>query len=490
MDEIGDQSSPLVIGLDLGTTNCKAVALSQSGRVCAQAVKSYLLHSPNPNWVEQEPEDLWQGVVQVLDQLAVQLGDRQIAGLSLSGAMHSLLLVDEAGEPLAPAVIWADQRAAPQARSLRQLADTRALYHRTGCPLQPLYHVSKIRWWSEERPQLFQHAKRFIALKDWVLYKLTGQWITNIGVTSATGLLNIHDFTWDQGALSLAGIISDFLPALSTPSAVVGEITTGAFFSGVPVIAGSGDGGLANLGVGARSHGQCVISVGTSGAVRLIVNQPWFDLQERTWCYALMEDSWYAGGAINNAGLALQWVREQFYPDVPSYQGYRQIFEDAASVAPGAGGLRLLPYFTGERNPHWNPAAKALMYGLRLEHAREHVARAALEGIAFCLADIWEVLPHTERREQPVRLTGGVASAPLFCQLLADVLNVSLVTVAVQDASALGAAMLGHHALGHASLDQLSDSVASSKVYDPDLLQHARYVEILEEFQELYKLVS
>jgi gluconokinase len=386
---------------------------------------------------------------------------------------------------------WADQRAVPQANTLRGQVDTQALYQRTGCPLQSLYHIPKIRWWVDEMPRLAQRAEGFVALKDWVLYQLTGKWVADVGVASATGLLNIHDFIWDEEALSLAGINPDRIPALITPSAMVGEITAGATaFSGVPVMAGSGDGGLANLGTGAHSHGQCVISAGTSGAVRLIVNQPWFDPQERTWCYALMEGSWYAGGAINNAGLALQWVREQFYPDLSADQGYRKIFEDASAVPIGVNGLRLLPYFTGERNPHWNPSARALVYGLRLEHTRAHIARAVLEGVAFCLADVWEVLPHTDRKEGPVRMTGGLASAPLFCQILADVLNVPFVTVASKDASALGAAMLGHYALGHAALDELADGVTLGKVFEPNPQQHARYVEIHEEFQELYKLVS
>jgi gluconokinase len=304
-------------------------------------------------------------------------------------------------------------------------------------------------------------------------------------------LLNIHDLTWDEEALSLAGTDPDRFPALYSPSAIVGEIESGTkSLCGVPVIAGSGDGGLANLGAGARSHGQCVISAGTSGAVRLIVEQPWFDPQERTWCYALREDSWYAGGATNNAGLALQWVRQQFYPDLSAERGYQQIFEDACAVSAGAGGLRLLPYFTGERNPHWNPSARGLLVGLRLEHTRAHVARAVLEGIAFCLADIWEVLPHNERNEEPVRMTGRLANAPLFCQILADVLDVPLVTVATENASALGAAMLGHAALGNASLEQLADQVALGTVFEPDPQRYARYVEVHGEFQELYKIVS
>ena len=491
MDEIGDPHSPLVIGLDLGTTNCKAIAVSSSGRVYAQAYTVNSIYSPHPGWVVQRPEDLWQAVLKVLDDLSNQIKQEQIVGLSLSGAMHSLLPVDGEGQPLADAMTWADQRAAPQAIKLREQVDTQVLYQRTGCPLQPLYHIPKIRWWYEKGTQIVKNAAKFVALKDWVCYQLTGKWVADLGIGSASGLLNIRDLRWEDEALSLAGTDPDYFPVLHSPTAIVGEIASASqSFCGVSVIAGSGDGGLANLGAGARSHGQIVISAGTSGAVRLIVEQPWFDPQERTWCYALMEDSWYAGGATNNAGLTLQWVRQRFYPDLSADQGYWQIFQDASIIPLGAGGLRLLPYFTGERNPHWNPSARGLLYGLRLEHTRAHISRAALEGIAFCLADIWEVLPHTERDEEPVRLTGGLASAPLFCQILADVLNVPLVTVATENASALGAAMLGHDALGNASLEEMSEWVALGTVFEPNPHQHTRYFEIHKEFQELYRLVS
>lgn len=491
MDEIREKRVPLVIGLDLGTTNCKAIAVTPSGQVCAQSAASYSLHSPNPGWAVQETEDIWQGVVQVLDDLESQVQNEHIAGLCLSGAMHSLLLVNEAGEPLAPAMTWADQRADSQALNLRRQVDTQALYQRTGCPLQPLFHLPKIRWWHDEEPKLIQQAALFIAIKDWVLFNLTGQWITDFGVASASGLLNIHDFVWDEEALSLASIKPDGLPELISPISIIGKVAPhDTPFYDVPVIAGSGDGGLANLGAGTYLPGQCTISVGTSGAVRIIVDNPWLDPLERTWCYALMEGKWYAGGAINNAGLALQWVCERFYPDLTTAQGYRQIFEDASGIHSGAEGLLFLPYFTGERNPHWNPSARALLYGLGLEHSRAHIARAVLEGIAFCLADVWDVLPHTERKEEPVRLTGGLARSPLFCQILANVLNTSLVMADVQEASALGAAMLGHHALGNSTLEQMAKNVIFGIVIEPDPQQHAMYAELHRDFKKMNDLIS
>lgn len=482
----------LIIGLDLGTTNCKAVAMGPAGEVAASAARGYAMRSPRPGWAEQDVQEVWEGVVESLRSLASRAPVGEIAGLSLSGAMHSLLPVDKDGAPLGLAMTWADQRSAGKAEALRARTDAVALYQRTGCPLQALYYPAKLRWWVEEAESVAGRAAKFVAIKDWILFRLTGSWATDHSLASATGLQDISRLVWDEEALALAGVGAERLPALISPLEQVGKITPKAaqlsgLPAGLPVIAGASDGALANLGAGAALPGQTVITVGTSGAIRHLVDRPRLDPRQRTWCYILAEGRWFAGGAINNAGLAVQWVRDRFYPELPGEEGFLKLLADAAGIAPGAEGAILVPYFTGERNPHWDSSARAVLSGLALGHNRAHIARAVLEGVAFCLADVWEALNVAGDVHEPVRLTGGITQSHLWAQILADVLGVSLVAVEAADASAIGAAMLGFCALEGIALDKMASGVQKGTLYTPDPARSEAYRHIHQAFQDLYQ---
>ncbi|MGQ9494331.1 MAG: gluconokinase [Anaerolineae bacterium] len=485
----------MLIGLDLGTTNCKAVVLAADGHVAASASSSYSLQSPRPGWAAQDVHEAWQGVVKVLRAVASKVGRKQISGLCLSGAMHSLFPVDKAGIPLALAMTWADNRAAAYVPVLRTQTDPYALYRRTGCPLRSTYHSVRLRWWLKEAAPISRDAFRFIAIKDWVLHRLTGIWATDLSLASTTGLLDLESLDWDKEALDLAGVTAEQLPPIVSPTAILGGLTQDAADEtslprGLPVIAGACDGGLANLGAGAVSPGQVVVSIGTSGAIRKIVERPQFDPNERTWCYILVEGHWFAGGSINNGGLALQWIRERFYPDLSAEAGYEQLLNDAAAVPAGAEGVLVLPYFSGERNPHWNPTARAVICGLTLEHTRAHVARAALEGIAFCLADVWEALAGEVELQEPARLSGAITRSPEWIRILADVLGISLVPVKVADASALGAAILGHWALGNIKTLGIRTIPRVTTIFEPDAEKHAFYTSRHRTFQSLYQVLD
>lgn len=488
-----------VIGLDLGTTNIKALALLPSGEIGAQAVRRCSLHSPQPGLVEQDPQAVWSQVAAILREL-VQNQPGVPRAMSLGGAMHSLIPVDSGGFPLAPASTWADQRALPQAQALRRQVDTAELYRRTGCPAVYLYLPARLRWWQENEPQIFRQAARFVEIKDWILFQLAGVWVKDLSLASTTGLLNLQTLAWEPQALAAAGVSATQLPALAQPLEWIGQITRRAarltgLPQGMPIAAGASDGALANLGAGAGSPGAEAISAGTSGAVRRISTQPQIDSAGRTWCYVFLPGRYLAGGAINNAGLALQWALEAFYPEAPGSIGYAKLFADAAQIPPGANGLILLPYFTGERSPHWNPSARAILAGLGLEHSRAYIARACLEAVAFCLADVRQALdqafPSPPSGLIP-RLTGSITRSPLWVQILADVLGVPLAPVEAADASALGAATLALAALeGDATrLSALSAAQQPGAPVVPHPEAHALYREIHARFQRLYSLVA
>lgn len=489
-----------MIGLDLGTTNCKAVLLDAEGHVRAKASEGYALQIPHPGWAEQDVRVVWAAAQKVLRAVA-QDAPVPLQGICMSGAMHSLFPVaDKAGTPLSNAMTWADARATAVYRGLIADTDTPALYRRTGCPVHSTYHLQRLRWWNKVDPEQAQRARLWVALKDWVLHALTGVWATDLSLASTTGLLNLQSLTWDTGVLRLAGILPEHLPSLVSPSAVMGGLTEEAAVatglpSGLPVVAGGSDGAMASLGTGIAKPGQTVITVGTSGAVRKIVERPWFDPGERTFCYLLddqPEPLWFIGGAINNGGLTLQWAREKLYPDLEGAAGYEQMAQDAASVPPGAEGVSMLPYFAGERSPHWAPKDRGMMYGLGMAHNRAHFARAAMEGVANCLADVWDALYGSDATSaEVVRLTGGITRTPLWVQILADMLGVPLMALEVADTSATGAALLGMHALGLIGPDRASGepglvrAVEPGPVYYPDPRTHEYYKQQHREYRAL-----
>ncbi len=479
-----------MIGLDLGTTNCKAVLLDADGHVRAKASAGYSLQIPQPGWAEQDVRHVWAAAKKVLAAVA-DAAPAPPQGICFSGAMHSLFPVaDDAGTPLANAMTWADARATVVHKGLVADADTHALYRRTGCPVHSTYHLQRLRWWRRAEPEIAQQAYLWVGLKDWILHALTGVWATDLSLASTTGLLNLHTMAWDTEVLELAGVLPGRLPGLVAPSAVVGGLTAAAAAAtglpaGLPVIAGGSDGAMASLGTGIAAPGQMVITVGTSGAVRKVVAEPWFDPAERTWCYLLAGNRWIVGGAINNGGLALQWVREKLYPDLAGEAGYDQLARDAQTVPPGAEGVFLLPYFAGERSPHWAPSDRGMLYGLGMEHTRKHMARAAMEGVANCLADVRDALYGSETTEEVVRLTGGITRTPLWVQILADVLGVPLMALEVADTSASGAALLGMHALGLIRADQMARTVEPGPIYTPDPERHTFYQQHHREFKAL-----
>lgn len=494
-----------MIGLDLGTTNCKAVLLDGDGRVRAVASESYKLQIPHPRAAELDVRHVWEAAKKVLRAVA-NSAPVPPGGICFSGAMHSLFPVsDEAGTPISNAMTWADARATAVYRGLVADTDTHALYRRTGCPVHSTYHLQRLRWWERVEPEQMQQAHLWVGIKDWILHALTDVWATDLSLASTTGLLNLQSLSWDTGVLRLAGVHAGQLPALISPAAVVGELTADAAAStglpaGLPVIAGGSDGAMASLGTGLAAPGQMVITVGTSGAVRKVVGEPWFDPGERTFCYLLLDQFaqplgetaeegplWFIGGAINNGGLTLQWVREKLYPDLAGTAGYDQLAKDAASVPPGAEGVFLLPYFAGERSPHWAPKDKGMLYGLGMAHNRAHFARAAMEGVANCLADVWDALYGSETSNEMVRLTGGITRTPLWAQILADMLGVPLMALEVADTSATGAGLLGMLALGQINADGLS-RVATAEpgpIYTPNPRNHQFYKQHHREYRAL-----
>ncbi|MDX5436014.1 MAG: gluconokinase [Pontibacter sp.] len=489
-----------IIGIDIGTTSTKAVAFNMQARPLCRFAVEYPIINTKPAFAEQDPALVFDAVLTSL-KTVVQLlteGDFELLGVSFSSAMHSLIAMNAEGLPLTNCIIWADARSIKQATNLKESIIGRSIYLYTGTPLHPMSPLPKICWLREEDPDLFKKVSKFIGIKEYVFFRLFGEYKIDYSLASATGLFNIFDLDWHPDALEIAGVtpahLSDPVPTSYTFRNMNKEFA--ARIGVAPELAfviGASDGCLANLGSDAVCEGDAVVTIGTSGAIRVTANQPATDLKERIFSYVLTPQKYVLGGAVNNGGIVLQWFRDNFYEAESGVAAKtdEDIFEllntEAASVRPGSEGLIFLPYLLGERSPHWNAAARACFFGVHYTHRRPHFLRALMEGIIFGIYSVGEALEQTMGPVKVIYANGGFTHSSLWVQVLADVFNVEVRLTNTAEGSALGAAILGMCVLGKLEkLEDASQLLTVEKTITPDPETHELYMQSYDLFKALY----
>jgi len=483
---------PVIVGVDMGTTNTKALCLQPDGTILSSHSVSNRLIEPQPTWAEQDPEEIVQGVIQAvrgsLEKGKVSPSD--VMGVCFSAAMHSIMAVDGNGRPLTRAIIWADNRARQEASRLQKSGEGLAIYRRTGTPLHPMSPLAKLKWFQKEEPDLYRRVRKWISFKEYLLHRLLGEWVVDYSIASATGLFHLQKKEWDADILAELDLRQDHLsnpvPATAVFRSLKKEIAEEmGLLPGTPIIIGASDGVLANVGVGAVELGEVAVTVGTSGAIRTVAEKPLTDSKGRTFCYALIEDRWVIGGAVNNGGILLQWFKEHFAKEQADLKA---LLQEAEPIPPGAEGLLCMPFLTGERAPYWNADLSGAFVNIRLHHGRGHFLRAVLEGICYSLRSVFEVMKPMVGPVRDVRASGGFARSPLARQMLADVLGEKLLFAENPEASAVGAAALGLLGIGKwDSLDQVKQwEILEGKhrphpkaqaAYDALFQQYAAYAE-------------
>jgi len=492
-DEDGAAGSgeEVVLGVDLGTTATKVAAFTTTGDVVVESEAEYPLEEPEPGWAEQDPAAILAAAREAVRSVARRVRERggRVVGVGLSGAMHSLIAVDAADEPLTPVVTWADRRATPQAERIRSGPGPQ-VHRRTGTPVHPMSPLTKLAWFAEERPEVASRAAHWVGIKELLLHAWSGEWVVDHSMASGNGLLDLHALDWDAEALALAGVTREQLPR---PVPVTHRLALRAEVADdlgldrdVPVVVGGGDGPLANLGVGAVRPGVASVSIGTSGALRVVVDRPGVDPAGRTFCYALTEDLWAVGGAITNGGVVLRWVGDALAPDMEVLADElgdepEESLTDLASLAPpGSGGLLMLPYLLSERAPYWTALPRGAYIGLQRHHRREHLVRAALEGVCQQLALVLASLREAGHEITEVRATGGFARSAVWRQMLADVLGLDVSFPSGTQGSGYGAAVIAMTALGLVpSVEVAADRVEVVDVVRPDPAAAAVYARLL-----------
>jgi gluconokinase len=491
------------LGIDLGTGSCKSVVIDENADVLGFGVGEYAGSDARDRWQEQNPGELLQAattsVRNALARAGVDAG--QCAGLSIGGALHSLLALDGSGEPLTGVITWADGRAVDQAQALRGQPLAARLYEQTGCPAHGMYPLYKIMWLRENKPEVFRNAWRYVSAKEYVFAGLTGEYRVDYCLAAGSGLLNTHSLAWEPLCLETAGIRME---QLSTPASPVtvhqGLLPQMARQMGirpdVPVVLGSSDAANSNIGAGAVLPWQATCMIGTSGAYRVLYPKPILDRQARSWCYVVDDAHWLVGGAINNGGVALAWLRDclnQAQPDSAAVDdlSFEAVLALASRSPAGSGGVICLPLFAGERSPHWNLNARAAFFGMSLSHGVTHLSRALVEGIAFRFKSLSDVLAEVGVEVKQVIASGGFTQSDFWLQVVTDVLNREMVVPPWGETSCLGAAFWAMLGTGHADdLESLKKFAKPGRSCLPGQENSAIYQRIYPLYQKLYHSVS
>ncbi|HKJ26112.1 MAG TPA: gluconokinase [Anaerolineales bacterium] len=484
------------LGIDLGTGSCKTSLINQNGQIIGIGSGKYASSSGANQWKEQQPDAILNGMIEAVRQVLTNtnIPPSTIRAVSIGSALHGIMAVDSDGSPLTPVYTWADDRAAPQAATIKQSQWADDLYQQTGCPPHGMYPLYKIIWIKENHPDIFNQAAKFISVKEYILAKLCGEFIIDYSVASGTGLLNTHTHQWNPLSLEIAGITSTQLSTLADPRTAL-AVTNPALAkemdlpADIPVILGASDAANSNLGAGAINERQATCMIGTSGAYRIISSRPLLHPDASLWCYCVDETHWLVGGAINNGGLAITWLKDTLNELAPIT--FEELLAAAAQSLPGADGVICLPFFAGERSPNWNLDARAAFFGLSIEHSLPQVARAILEGVAFRLRSLDEILFDMSDSIEEVRASGGFTQSEFWVQLIADVLGRPISVPAEGETSTLGAAMWAY--LGEnssTSFENISPWVSLSKTFAPNPTTHEKYNEVYSIYKKLYQSLS
>jgi gluconokinase len=480
-----------ILGIDIGTGSTKAVAVTLTGESLGVTQQHYPISIPQPGYSEQDPLVIWDAFVKCFQEIVFKIGYAPVA-VSFSSAMHSIIPVDEAGLPLAPMITWADSRSEDIALKLRESVQAEEIYRITGTAIHAMSPLCKLIWLRENNPVLFSQTHHFIGIKEFIWFKLFHVFEVDYSIASATGLFDILKLDWSVEACALAGIAADKLSQpvnttyyrddLDADIAALLSIPTNIRF-----FAGASDGCCANLGSHTTGPGIAALTIGTSGAVRITSPQPVYNFEGMTFNYLLDEQTYVCGGAVNNGGIAINWLLKNFLQkEQLSGVDYDQLFNTIESVAAGSDGLIFLPYLYGERAPIWDTKTSGAYINIKPTHTQAHFLRAALEGICFALYNVLKTVEDASVTITQVNISGGFVSSAAWTQVLADITGKKLAVLQNEDASAVGAIYLAAKILYPLDYAELT-LVAHQTIIQPNLNNHELYSRMFVVFKKLYQ---
>ncbi len=446
----------LLLGIDVGTSGVKALLIDAAGRVVAETINEFPLFTPRPLWAEQNPQDWWDAAVVSIRQ-AMKKGrakPEQVAGIGLTGQMHGLVILDGKGKVLRPCILWNDQRTASQCAAITARLGSQRILELTGNPVLPGFTAPKILWVREREPEVLGKASKILLPKDYLRYRLSGDYFSEVSDASGTSLFDVGKRRWSDEMAEACEVPRRWLPEVTESPVVSARVSARAakatgLLAGTPIVGGGGDQAAQAVGNGITETGLVAVTVGTSGVVFAPGKAYRRDPQGRlhAFCHAV-PGMWHLMGVMLSAGGSFRWYRDHLCTEEVALarQGNRDAYdlltEAASGVPAGAEGLLFLPYLSGERTPYPDPAARGVFFGLSLRHTKAHLTRAVLEGVSFGLLDSLALIRSSGVPVREIRVSGGGARSALWRQILADVFGKTIVTVNVTQGAAYGAALL------------------------------------------------
>ena len=490
------------ITIDLGTAAVKVSAFDSNGHELGSNKGSYPTFQTRPDYSEQDPEQIFITMLYVLKNF---LNDKihsqkfKVVSVCFSAAMHSVLMVDKYGVPLGNAIVWSDNRAKAEADELKNSPLGQIIYNSTGTPIHPMSPLNKITWIKNHDEERFKLAQKFLSIKSYIMHQLTGEYVMDYSLASATGLLNIHTLQWEPAALQQAGIHAEQLPTLVSvfyaDSKLKKEYQASlGLLPQTNIIVGSSDGCLATLGGGIWGEGKATITIEDSGAVRVMGKKVLRDEKQRFFNYLITEGNYVSGGPTNNGGAVFEWFARQFGDFKRAYDlddCLESLIADAAKVAPGSAGLIFLPYLQGERAPIWNANAKGVYFGINIKHEKQHFVRSTIEGILYAIYSIGKTLEE-HRSIESLCVNGRFASSPFWTKLIADIFNKPVNTHFKKDSVALGAFLLSATQAGiFKDLDEAAQTIKLPDTFTPDKHVNQVYMKHYAIYERIsYKLID
>lgn len=500
MSKINSGRKDCVISIELGTNAVRVFAFDLKGNVVGSTRGTYPTFHPYPDYSEQDPEQIFINMLFILKNFLnekLYVENFRVVSICFSASMHSVLPIDKNGIPLGNAIIWADNRGKLEANELNNRSLAEKIYKLTGTPIHPMSPLIKITWLKNKDKERFHKTYKFLTLKSYIIQQLTGEYVIDLSLASATGLFNIHQLKWDATALDYAGITESKLPDLVSVFSSPGKLrkayqTSLRLSADTKILTGSSDGCLATLGAGVWAEGMATITIEDSGAMRIVGQKVLEDEKRRFFNYVLTEGYYISGGPTNNGGVIFEWFTKQFGHFNYTYDletCMEALINDASKVAAGSEGLLFLPYLLGERAPIWNANARGVYFGLNINHEHKHFIRATIEGILFEMYTIGKILEE-HQHIHTLSLNGSFATIPFCSQLIADIFNKKVGANNVNSVGQ-GAYLLCATEMGiFNNLDDAASSIQFEATFQPNRKHHSIYQKQVAIFETLSTKLS
>ena len=477
-----------IVGVDIGTTSTKITAYNFSGKILEKLNADYELITPKDGFYEQSPDEIFDSFILELKKIISKCGKHDLSAVSFSSAMHSVIAVDKNGRALTNSILWSDSRSSSYVKKYKDEKNIHEIFLETGTPIHPMSPLFKIMWIKDNMEEIFKKTYKFISIKEYIFLKLFGKYYVDYSVASATGLFNIFEKKWNKRSL-------EFLEIKDTYFSEAVDITYQLFGmkkeyleyleieKTVPFVIGASDGCLANLGAEDTDEGTAVMTLGTSGAIRVNSKDIKIDEDKRVFTYILDSEHYILGGAVNNAGIIIEWVRKNFDPGI----SYEKIFEILRETEIENEDMIFLPYLLGERAPIWNSDARGVFFGINLSHEKKHFIKAVLEGIVFSFYDVFQTLEEVKEIKR-IYVNGGLSKSEIFIQLISDIFGREILVSENHESSCFGAFIVGLASIGEIeNIEKFHAEKFEIKLFKPRKERHVKYEQKFLTYKRLYK---